>query len=184
MRQIVLWSIALTTCSIAAGSIAFPATQLDSITLAQAEQVIGPANLTGEWVIKTQDFDLNYDGSTLTCIPVPNSQLLYPLSLNQNGDKVVMSPAANAKEIYTSFDGSGTMSGNQVTLDSDFVTVSGTVSSDGNQIAGTLDCRGVILPFTATRKGYQTSNTSSPETIQPPSFDNASPNSTPPGMLW
>lgn len=103
--------------------------------------------------------------------------------VNQNGNKVVMSTATNAEKVYTSFDGSGTISGNQVTLDSDFVTVSGIVSSDGNQINGTLDCRGVILPFLATRKGSQTSNTSSQNIIQPSPSNNHSPNFTP-GMLW
>ncbi|MFB2835580.1 hypothetical protein [Floridanema evergladense] len=112
----------------------------------------GQGNLTGEWTFKTQDFKLNYDGSKLTCTPVPNAEMIQPTLLNQNGNKLEMQSASNPI-VNITFVGEGTLSGNQVNLQSDFVTVTGTLSSDGNQITGKLDCQGVILPFTATRKG-------------------------------
>lgn len=61
MRQIKIWSIALATCFIPVAAIALPLDQPNSITLAQTDRSPTQFNLSGQWVIKTQNYRLGED---------------------------------------------------------------------------------------------------------------------------
>ncbi|MCL1471950.1 hypothetical protein [Argonema antarcticum] len=174
MRQIKLWSIALTTCFIPVGSIAIPPTQLNSIILAQTERSPTQFNLSGKWVIKTQNYRVGEDN--ITCITEPNTELTIEPILTQNGNQIDADP-------MTLIINEGSISGNSVYLRGEIFSLKGTISNDGNQITGTFTCSPLTQPFTMTRKSVQQSGNAPQQPIQAPS-DNQPQNSNPSEMLW
>lgn len=134
---------------------------------------LGQFNLTGEWVLKTQEFRLDDSGSISTCTALPNTELTMEPILTQNGNELSSDP-------QTLILNEGRLSGNSVYLESEVFSLNGTVSTDGNQITGTLTCGYLTQPFTMTRKSLQSSGTTPQEPIQP----NTTPDYNSSELFW
>lgn len=120
----------------------------------ESQRALGQFNLSGEWEWKLQKArwqDANENGA-INCTAEPG-EFKELVAIAQKGNQldvnVTKSGVGSLAPMLTS---QGTLSNNQVNLKGDFHTFTGTVSPDGNQIAGTYTCDTLNLPWTLTRK--------------------------------
>jgi hypothetical protein len=90
-------------------------------------------DLTGEWILKTQDFKMDSTGSI--CVPVPNQELVISPILVQQGNQIT---SDSSRLILNE----GRISNHSVYMESEVFRLQGNLSDDGNTVIGNLSCLG------------------------------------------